>query len=125
MTTFDVLYDISNQKSHSLDKRIDWDDVKTSSYMLQRWISMLGPGATFVENEVTNKIGVDTTSDKSLMYHALSTFAPRCKKFPKYLKVVKTTKKKKPDKELDEDAERLELTERERNLYDAMLSVGR
>lgn len=125
MTIFDVLYDISNQKSHSLDKRIDWDDVKTSSYMLQRWISMLGPGATFVENEVTNKIGVDTTSDKSLMYHALSAFAPRCKRFPKYLKIVKTAEKKKPDKELDEEANRLELTEHERNLYDAMLSVRR
>lgn len=116
---------MSNQKSHSLDRQIDWDDAKTNSYMLQRWVSMLGPGAAFVENEITNRFGTEVSSDKNLMYHALSVFAPRFSKFPRYLKAGKQSEKRKTNKELDAEAEAMELTERERAMYDAALADQR
>lgn len=102
-----------------MDKEIDWDDVNTSPYMLQRWVSMTNPTNAFLLNEYTNGLGWAATETKESVYHVMSTFAQPCRKF-KYFKRT-PQEKQKLNETRQKEADRLGLSQKEIRLYDKML----
>lgn len=119
MTIYNIVSDVCNRKSQSLDKEIDWDDVNISPYMLQRWISMTSPTNAFLLNEYTNGLGQAATETKESIYHVMSTFAQPYRKF-KYFK-RKPQEKQKLNEAYQREADRLGLSQKEIRLYNKML----
>ena len=121
MTIFNIVSDICNRKSQSMDKEIDWNDVNTSPYMLQRWVSMTNPTNAFLLNEYTNGLGWPATDTKEAVYHTMSAFAQPCRKF-KYFKRIPQEKQKLSEIR-QKEADRLCLSQKEIRLYNKMLTI--
>lgn len=119
MTIFNIVSDVCNRKSQSMDKEIDWDDVNTSPYMLQRWVSMTNPTNAFLLNEYTNGLGWPATETKESIYHVMSTFAQPYRKF-KYFKRAPQEKQKLSETR-QKEADQLCLSQKEIRLYDKIL----
>jgi len=121
MTIFDAIKDICFRKSQNLDERLDWDDIDTSAFMLQRWVSMTSPTNASLINIFSNTAGTPISSDKNMMYHLLSAFCQPYKKKTQYLKRNKREQNDR-NEELDREATEMNLSHRERSMYDDTLT---
>lgn len=114
MKLFDILNDICNVKSNSMDKKIDWDDVPLSPYMLQRWLSFSNIPNAMIVNEYMNRYGLIGCRTKEDAYHLATALMQKSKKYYSY---AKKAQPKDSDKELEKDGDKLGLSKRERAMY--------
>lgn len=118
MKLFDILNDICNVKSNSMDKKIDWDDVPLSPYMLQRWLSFSNIQNAMIVNEYMNRFGLIGAKTKEDAYHLATAMTQKSKKYYSY---AKKAQPKDEDKDLEKDGDKLGLSRRERALYSCVL----
>ena len=116
MKIYDVVYDICNYKSRTLDQNREWKDLDLSTFMLNRWISMTSSVNARVINEVFNSGILSDKSDMPILYKALTDMARPCGK-------VRYIKRQKRD-EIKTDATQkrdLDISEREARMYEDLI----
>jgi len=111
---FEVIRDIATIKSGDLNKRFNFNDAVSSNYILQRWISMVSNESACILNETTNKLWLGFDDNKELWYKLMLTIIPqnRYKKVTYIKKIGKIVNEKK-DKDVEELANRYQLSQRE------------
>lgn len=117
MKIYDVVYDICNYKSRSLDQSREWKDLDLSTFMLNRWISMTSTTNARVVNEVFNSGILSDKSDMPILYKALTDMTRPCAK-------VKYIKRQKRD-EIKTDTiqkQSLDISEREARMYEDLIA---
>ena len=71
---------------------------------------------------ISNRVGTEVSTDEKLMYHLLSSFAQPYKKRLQYPKRQKMESKESNDV-LDAEAVRLNLSKKDRQMYDRQLNL--
>lgn len=90
MTIFNILKDIIYTKSGTLINNQEFNDVISSPYILQRWISMESTQNAYLVSETTNKLCKGLLEDKELWYKLYITLID--KKPYKKIKYLKRDK---------------------------------
>ena len=116
MKIYDVIYDICNFKSKTLDQNREWKDLDLSSFMLNRWISMTSSTNARMINEVFNYGILSDKSDKGILYRALTDMTRPCGKI-RYIK-----RQKREEAEIDGTQKKiLDISTREAKMYEELI----
>ena len=114
MTINDILRDIFQNKTATLNDKHEFNDVYASNYLMQRWVSMDSTNNAVIINEVTNKLWKGLEDDKELWYKLFIALTEK-KKFTR-IKYYKKQKKEINEKRkilIDKLSIRNELSKRE------------